>query len=303
MNLPPAQRSTLLGLVSLQLPRDDMEDGEWSSSFLVHAARCLGLPQEKALAFEPLIGIGSVQHEGADPSGAFVAHVEQLSWQQRVGALRNFLVAVSVTSGYDARTRVVFRRLAAAMKIDWLDLIQIERALGQYLYEQLEMANAKVADDKAYRYAKIGGAAVAGGVALALTAGLAAPALGALMASTGVTGLTTLAGFMTTTVVTTVFGATGAGLSGYKMSRRTAGVTEFEFELQPGGKNGMAVTLCVSGWLRDKADFKRPWGVELNEEDIPLRERLQRFLCAQKDAARLTSVSPPQISRLLVCTG
>jgi len=38
---------------------------------------------------------------------------------------------------------------------------------------------------------------------------------------------------------------------------------------------GLSLTLCVSGWLGDKLDFERPWGVE--PEGMSLRERLQRF--------------------------
>lgn len=52
---------------------------------------------------------------------------------------------------------------------------------------------------------------------------------------------------------------------GYKMHRRTKGLTEFDFQKEGSikGKNGMSEaelfsTVCISGWLRDSRDFQRP---------------------------------------------
>lgn len=130
---------------------------------------------------------------------------------------------------------------------------------------------------------------VASGVAIGLTAGLAAPAVLAGLGSVG-TGLigmggvgagvggaltataTMLTGTVGVTVVTTVFGATGAGLASYKMDRRLGDVKEFEFEQPPSSllvanadadadddeapptNDGLVVCVCVSGWLVDDDD-------------------------------------------------
>ena len=48
------------------------------------------------------------------------------------------------------------------------------------------------------------------------------------------------------------FGAAGAGLAGYKMSRRVGDVHEFEFDLIDCSP-GLPVTICVHGWI-DETD-------------------------------------------------
>jgi hypothetical protein len=58
-------------------------------------------------------------------------------------------------------------------------------------------------------------------------------------------GASTLSTVMSVAMLQAVFGVAGAGLAGYKMRRRTKGVHEFEFLLQPGGTQGLAVTICV----------------------------------------------------------
>ena len=161
----------------------------------------------------------------------------------------------------------------------------------------------------------VAGMGVASGVAVGLTAGLAAPAvlagLGAVgtgisgIGSLGVVGTALGGGIATTaavlqgaigvTVVTTIFGATGAGLASYKMDRRLGDVKEFEFA-QPraaallanpadpadpadptnpptpadpakgahagAGTEGLVVCLCVSGWLVSDEDAPQEhwWG-------------------------------------------
>ena len=85
-----------------------------------------------------------------------------------------------------------------------------------------------------------------------------------------------LAGSAGVVVVTTLFGAGGAGLAAYKMERRLGAVTEFRF-LQPKvveeaedavdaegvdvsitqGAEGLLVCLCVSGWLVGETDSPR----------------------------------------------
>lgn len=101
-----------------------------------------------------------------------------------------------------------------------------------------------------YRWLKIGAAGVVGGGALFLTGGLAAPAVGGAMAATGF-GAGAVAVGSSTMVIGSVLGLGGAGLAGYKMSKRTGGVEEFAFEHLGGGiaGEGMSAYIFVPGYL------------------------------------------------------
>ncbi|KAF4661999.1 hypothetical protein FOZ61_002814 [Perkinsus olseni] len=158
------------------------------------------------------------------------------------------------------------------------------------------------------RRMKIGAAALGGGALLALTGGLAAPAVVAGLASVGtalgslgslgvaVGGLIVSAsGFLAavgTAGVAVLFGAGGAGLTGFKMNRRWGDLHEFEFKdayaesaiLKSKGRafdswgrkvdqtdsatndrgqasdpGALELRLCVGGWLRDRDDVILPW--------------------------------------------
>ena len=76
------------------------------------------------------------------------------------------------------------------------------------------------------RAAKVGAASAIGGAALFVTGGFAAPAVLASLNSLGAVGAATGGILATLGGVGAVFGATGAGLTGYKMLRRTS--TEME---------------------------------------------------------------------------
>eukprot|EP00894_Picocystis_sp_ML_P005535 jgi/Pico_ML_1/56052/g1648.t1 len=85
-----------------------------------------------------------------------------------------------------------------------------------------------------YRWLKVGAAATFGGAILALTGGLAAPALaagvGTVMAAAGAGASAAMASAMLTTpVVAAGFGAAGAGIMGKKFDRLTAGIKELGF--------------------------------------------------------------------------
>ncbi|KAG1362234.1 transmembrane and coiled-coil domain-containing protein 4 [Cocos nucifera] len=132
----------------------------------------------------------------------------------------------------------------------------------------------------------IGAAALTGGALLAITGGLAAPAIAAgfsalaptlgtlvpVIGASGFAAIASAAGSVAGSVaVAASFGAAGAGLSGSKMARRTANVEEFEFK--PIGDNHnqgrLAVGILVSGFAFEKEDFIKPW-----EE---LEDNLERF--------------------------
>lgn len=116
-----------------------------------------------------------------------------------------------------------------AMEIQWHPRIsEVESTLARKIYERVTRERERELRGDRWRGLKIGAAMIGGGALLAVTGGLAAPALAAgITASSSLIGASaaaTLSGFATTTWMATVFGATGAGLVGFKMDRRTKGV-------------------------------------------------------------------------------
>ena len=187
---------------------------------------------------------------------------------------------------FDARTSVILRRLAFLLRIklstvcalEELAIFNLEQEATK-LQQKEESAESKNKKNL-IRGLKIGAAATAAGGLLAVTGGLAAPALATGLASLG---LGTVAAVTTTATVSALLGAGGAGLGAYKMTRRTAGVQHFEFQSindetlaaavhtkstfrvankqNPSSSStsaegsdeklkGMTVYICISGYLR-----------------------------------------------------
>ncbi|OWZ23918.1 hypothetical protein PHMEG_0001143 [Phytophthora megakarya] len=189
----------------------------------------------------------------------------------RFEILKRLLWFTVKSVGYDARARTLLRRLVLAMELQWSDVTREEVEIGQSLYAEATAmpldkvaAKPKIWDWK--RNAAIGAAAVTGGALLAVTGGLAAPAIAASLTALGGAGVTigaavgSAAGVTATTVL---FGTAGAGVMGMKADTRTRGVHEFSFDLVSAG-DGMNVYICVSGWLDDDdppgRGFRRAWG-------------------------------------------
>jgi hypothetical protein len=132
---------------------------------------------------------------------------------------------------------------------------------------------------------KIGSVGLVAGTLFAVTGGLAAPGIAAGVAALAGTSAATAAAVValtSTAAVTTIFGVGGAGLAAYKMHRRSQGLTEFEFRKESGHENEeeeaaveaeLFTTICLSGWIRDRCDFQRPWGVQ--PTDPPIKDKLE----------------------------
>ena len=71
----------------------------------------------------------------------------------------------------------------------------------------------------------------------------------------GTTATTMVATYATSATVGAIFGASGAGLVGWKMKRRTQGVKEFEFVKEGGEESKMCLCICISGWLIQVSDL------------------------------------------------
>lgn len=223
---------------------------------------------------------------------------------------------------YDARARASCKRLARRLGeglLPWREVAAIEAALAA---ECMAGAAGAIPDgtldppgrQSVGRYAKVALAAVGGGALMVYTGSVAAPSIAAsllaLCSATGGAGSLALAeqlaagtaallaywGLTPTACISTLLGATGVGLTGYKMTQRTRGVTEFHFvplhsdcpldaphnqrrRQQPqedgaekadeatsaravvmGADGGLPVFICIPGWVEEDQDPRRVWG-------------------------------------------
>ncbi|RXG55254.1 Transmembrane and coiled-coil domain-containing protein 4 [Armadillidium vulgare] len=69
-------------------------------------------------------------------------------------------------------------------------------------------------------------------------------------------------------VIGSLFGAAGAGLTGYKMKKRVGEIEEFDFEFLTKG-NSLHITIAISGWLREEHPraFAHPWRSLFNSRE------------------------------------
>ncbi|AES73977.1 putative alpha/Beta hydrolase [Medicago truncatula] len=184
--------------------------------------------------------------------------------------------------GYDARHRVSLRLLAVWLGVEWNEMEAMESMVAYSIMESLSKAGEKEESivsetswDKWKRGGIVGAAAVTGGTVMAITGGLAAPAiaqgLGALAPTLGsiipVIGAGGFAAAATATgsvagsvAVAASFGAAGAGLTGSKMATRIGSLEEFEL-IEVGGthRGHLAVRISISGLAFEEEDFIKPW--------------------------------------------
>ncbi|XP_063937825.1 uncharacterized protein LOC108193349 isoform X4 [Daucus carota subsp. sativus] len=185
---------------------------------------------------------------------------------------------------YDARHRVALRLLSTWFDIEWIKMEAIETIVASSAMAILKERNSKQqeADSSQSRWAKwrrggiIGAAALTGGTLMAITGGLAAPAIAAgfgalaptlgtmipVIGASGFAAAATAAGSVAGSVaVAASFGAAGAGLSGAKMARRTGSIDEFEFKVvgENRKKGRLAVEVVISGFVFEEDDFVKPW--------------------------------------------
>ncbi|KAH1260277.1 Transmembrane and coiled-coil domain-containing protein 4 [Glycine max] len=186
--------------------------------------------------------------------------------------------------GYDARHRVALRLLATWLDVKWTKMEAIETmvACSAMAFLKGQESKNEETQSKDSKWVKlkrggiIGAAALTGGALLAITGGLAAPAiaaglgalaptLGTLIPVIGASGFAAAAGAAGTVAgsvaVAASFGAAGAGLTGSKMARRVGGVDEFEFKAigENHNQGRLGVEILVSGFVFEKEDFIRPW--------------------------------------------
>ncbi|KAB5546215.1 hypothetical protein PHYPO_G00069510 [Pangasianodon hypophthalmus] len=179
------------------------------------------------------------------------------------------LVSFSIRDGeYDARARVLIRHVSCLLRVCPQQLEDFEETLGERLRqggeeseEESSRRRKKERGRALRRYLLIGLATVGGGTVLGVTGGLAAPLVaagaGAVLGAGGAAVLGSATGIA---IMASLFGAAGAGLTGYKMNKRVGAIEEFEFLPLNSGKH-LHVTVAVTGWLCSGkySSFQAPW--------------------------------------------
>ena len=179
---------------------------------------------------------------------------------------------------YDARARAALWAVAVWLGMSPADARRAElRALGAAAVDTLAFDHASTAEAASaqadgaperaaaltrskFRAAKVAGASILGGTLLAVTGGLAAPALAGGFAAMGLGGAVTTAATAataSTAAVGATFGAAGAGVAGWKMSKRTGGLDSFGLTSLCEGP--IAAAVCVNGWVKTPEDFSAPF--------------------------------------------
>ncbi|KAI8817608.1 DUF726-domain-containing protein [Fimicolochytrium jonesii] len=223
------------------------------------------------------------------PLGSLLANAQKDPPKPRIpietatSTLRTILfLSLTTTKTYDPRTRQVLRRLARALSLSFPDEHEIVVAETlKHPNEAIDSTTATSAaqkraeNGKQWRSWKVGLATVAGGLAIGLTGGLAAPLVGAGVASVlgavGVGG--TAAGMLgvglasSAAVVGSLFGAYGGHMTGKAVSNATREVEDFEF-VEVSQKGRVNVLICISGWLTDKKDVSAPWNIFNESSDV-----------------------------------
>ncbi|XP_054796237.1 uncharacterized protein LOC129301672 [Prosopis cineraria] len=184
--------------------------------------------------------------------------------------------------GYDARHRVALRLLSTWLAVNWIEMEAMEKTVVFSIMDSARQKDANVDEtltsesnwDKWKRGGVIGAAAVTGGTLMAITGGLAAPAiaqgLGALAPTLGtlvpavgggVAAAATATGSVAgSAAVAASFGAAGASLTGSKMAMRIGSLEEFELKEVGGNHQGcLAVGIFISGLAFEEEDFLKPW--------------------------------------------
>ncbi|XP_015114921.1 transmembrane and coiled-coil domain-containing protein 4 isoform X1 [Diachasma alloeum] len=200
-------------------------------------------------------------------------------------------VFIAVQSGiasgeYDARQRVLVRKLADTFAVPF-DLVELyEHSLVSMLNdeepsqtEEEQRASARRRRmKKIKRYASVGIATLAGGTLIGLTGGLAAPLIGVgvgtILGGATTVALTSTAGV---TIIGSIFGVAGAGLTGYKMNKRVGQLEEFSFQplnCTSQTDSQLHIAIAITGWLKsdDQAAIVKPWRcLAISREQYALR--------------------------------
>ncbi|PPQ63049.1 hypothetical protein CVT24_005903 [Panaeolus cyanescens] len=207
--------------------------------------------------------------------------LEKIPKDADITRILNTILFIDITSSkqYSARTRSFLSSVGPLFESGIVSTLRHpERALEE---AQKRADDAKVSHAqkrKTLRMVGMGLGAVAGGVLVGVTGGLAAPLVGAgvsvVLGWLGVGGsvagllISGLAG--SSVICGALFGAYGAKSTASMVAKHTKEITDLA--IVPVWKTSqesdtLAVRLCVSGWLNDQTDITEPWKVFKGDGD------------------------------------
>ena len=195
--------------------------------------------------------------------------LDSVEERRRANALRGLVEKVVGTGVYDARVRTGLRQVADDIKVSWSkDIVGFEGFLAKELAAATMNATNKVTRNEwtFSRIAKVSAAAAVGGTLVALTAGAAAPIVAPLVG-----GILATNAAASVALSIGLFGAAGAGLTGYKMADRTKrGLEEFFFDKVNRGNDcpSFHIVIGVSGTMESEnlENLQSYWTTALSYE-------------------------------------
>ncbi|KAJ4487836.1 DUF726-domain-containing protein [Lentinula aciculospora] len=223
--------------------------------------------------------------EFADTS---IGDLPQIS-SQRLSAVLNAVLFLSIaeTKQYSAKTRSFLSNYIPEDAVPDEELIVTTlKHPDQALQEAQQKAEASTKDHaskgKTLRMVGMGLGAIAGGVLVGVTGGLAAPLIGAsittILGWLGVGG--TAAGLLasglagSSAICGALFGVYGAKSTANMVERHTREIRDLAILPVSSNTNGdetLGVRLCISGWLSSESDVTAPWTVFGGDDTLALR--------------------------------
>lgn len=216
----------------------------------------------------------------------------KLPMDRRTLIIHSILLLLLSLEHYNAASRVLLLNLTSSLKLPLRTFEQDEYVTAKGLLENAKELSAtdetkkkaeenKESRQKKVRYAAIAGAAVVG-IAGSFAAPLIAAGIGSVASGLGL-GTTAAAGYLgsvasSSLLVGSLFGAYGGRMTGKMMDEYAKEVEDFEFlpvhsnlktsedpnqGVQEASEHDhkLRVTICISGWLREKEEVIKPWRV------------------------------------------
>ncbi|KAK5091894.1 hypothetical protein LTR70_002991 [Exophiala xenobiotica] len=216
----------------------------------------------------------------------------RLSMDKRTLVLHSILLLLLSLEHYNAASRILLLNITSSLKLSLKTFEQDEYVTAKGLLENAKELSAdeetkkKSEENKDTRQKKVRYAAIAGAAIIGVAGGFAAPLLASGIGSvaTGLgLGTTAAAGYLgsvasSTLLVGSLFGAYGGRMTGQMMDQYARDIEDFEFlpvhsnqktseDPSDGAKQAsehdhkLRVTICLSGWLREKEEVIKPWRV------------------------------------------